>query len=73
MKPLGIIVCILGALVIAALFFEAPSMKIVPPIAAATLLIIFVQLCFWMFIIRPSWVAVPAEAYAKTLLEYCDK
>jgi len=73
MKPLGIVVCILGTLVIAALSLGVLSMKIAPPMAAATLMIIFIQLCFWMFIIRPNWVAMPAEAYAKILLEYCDK
>ncbi len=73
MKPLGISACIFGALAIAGLFLGVPSLEIAQPIAAATLMIISIQLCFWMFVIRPGWVAVPAEAYAKTLLEYCDK
>lgn len=73
MKPLGIGACIFGAFMIVGLFFGLPSLKIASPIAAAASLIMFVQLCFWVLVIRPDWVAVPAEAYAKTLLEYCDK
>lgn len=73
MKPLGIATCLFGALVIAGLFFCVPSLGMAPPIAAATLMIITIQICFWVSVIRPRWVAVPAEAYAKTLLEFCDK
>jgi len=73
MKPLGIGACILGAAALAGLFLGVPSLEIAPAIAAATLIIICIQLCFWVFVIREDWVAVPAEAYAKTLLEFCDK
>ena len=30
-------------------------------------------LLMWLFIVRTSWVLVPAEAYARRLLENCDK
>lgn len=73
MKPLGIATCLFGALVIAGLFFGVPSFGMAPSIAAATLMIISIQICFWVSVIRPRWVAVPTEAYAKTLLEFCDK
>lgn len=73
MKPLGVATCLFGALVIAGLFFGVPSLGMAPPIAAATLMIIVIQICFWVWVIKPRWVALPAEAYAKTLLEFCDK
>lgn len=73
MKPLGIGACVLGAITIAGLFLGVPDLEITPTIAVAAVMVMFIQLCFWLLVIRPSWVAVPAEAYAKTLLEYCDK
>lgn len=73
MKPLGIITCSLGILAVIGLFVGLPALEIAPPIVAATIMMMCIQLCFWLFVIRPSWVAIPAEAYAKTLLEYCDK
>lgn len=73
MKPMGITTCLFGALVIAGLFFGIPSFDMAPPVAAAMLMIITIQIFFWVVVIRPRWVAIPAEAYAKTLLEFCDK
>lgn len=73
MKPLGITVCILTALAIIGLFLYVPSLKLELSIALATVIILSIELCFWVTIIQAKWVAVPAEAYAKTLLEYCDR
>lgn len=73
MKPFGISACILSTLAIVGLFLSVPSLKMELSVALATVMILFIQLCFWIIVIRARWVAVPAEAYAKTLLEYCDK
>lgn len=73
LKPLGIVLCIAMSVATAGLFFGMPVNGIALPIAVTIWAVTFVQLYFWVFIVRPDWVAVPARAYAKALLEYCDK
>ncbi len=73
MKTVGIALCVIGVLSIAGLFFLVPSLEIGAPIALSAEVIMLMLLCCWMLIIKPLWVTVPAESYAKTLLEFCDK
>ncbi len=73
MKPLGIAACMFSVTIIIALVSWTPFGAIETPVVLATLMVIFLQLSFWIVVIRPAWVAIPAEAYAKILLEYCDK
>lgn len=73
MKAVGIVACILGAFCVAGLFYYTPSLSIAAPVAFSVGLIMLIQLCSWLLIVKPVWVAIPAEAYAKTLLEFCDK
>ena len=74
MKPLGIGICIGMSAVLDALFvggFAAHSLTALITITLAAIML--AELAFWLLVATPEWVAIPAEAYAKTLLEYCDR
>jgi hypothetical protein len=54
--------------------YEAISAKIFNPLDLPALfleaeLALAFLICFWVFIVKPSWVRIPANAYAERLLE----
>lgn len=73
MKPVGILACLLSISVITAILSGIIPFILDTSIALATIMAMTVLLSFWLFTVRVRWVAVPAEAYAKSLLEFCDK
>jgi hypothetical protein len=68
MKPLGLFIllfCFLTHLTIATDFFS--SISFLPNI---DLYIAFaIDLCFWLFVVRPNWIKIVAFEYAKRLYE----
>lgn len=73
LKPIGIFLSVLiNCAIITAYYLKAiPEPLFVH--ACALLLVSSVLTVFWLCMIRASWVEVPAVAYAKTLLEFCDQ
>jgi len=73
MKPIGITVSLLGVVAIGVLiginFFN--KSQISTPVAIYGLANTFLLL-FWLFVFTPSWVKIPADAYAERLLEACE-
>jgi hypothetical protein len=73
-KPFGIIAACLGVAG-GALFLLLRSMTSGSDenlFAAATITVSFALLVLWIIVIKPSWVRVPAEAYAERLIGSLD-
>lgn len=74
MKPIGVAFCIVVTVAVDLLFIDAILPQILTAKVALTIAgIMLAELMFWLLVATPQWVAVPAEAYARTLLEYCDR
>lgn len=73
MKPLGVIVSILGTTSVFGLIVsEYLGGSTPPPIIFVYGLINLILLLLWLFWIAPKWVKVPADAYAERLLAACE-
>lgn len=74
MKPLGIILSILGMLaagIVAAMSFFVWKTAI-PLSAIACGVGTFILLILWLFLFTPNWVKIPADVYAERLLDACE-
>ena len=73
LKPVGLSIALLSAIILGSrLYGEFADHRMVSPamVTAAGLNVLFVVL--WLFVFRPQWVKVPADAYAERLLESLD-
>ncbi len=74
MKPLGIILSILGILaagIVAAMSFFV--WKTAFPLSAIACGVgNFILLILWLFLFTPNWVKIAADAYAERLLDACE-
>ena len=75
MKPVGIVISVIGIAVITALIILDQCGIItanLPTMIACGTLIMF-SLLGWLFLFKPSWVRIPADAYAIQLIGAVDK
>jgi hypothetical protein len=74
MKPVGLPIALLATAGCLALQFLLPATPATPTTGwwVATGVTVTLAL-FWIFWITPSWVRIPAQAYAERLLEACDQ
>jgi hypothetical protein len=74
LKPFGLAISILGALISTVMIAHkavATGAAPAPEICVATA-VVWVLAAVWMFVVTPSWVRVPADAYGAQLLAACD-
>jgi hypothetical protein len=73
LRPLGIAVSVLALLGdVAWLYHVRSTTGTVTTESAAALICVFVLLLLWMFRFTPTWVRIPADAYAERLAETTD-
>ncbi len=75
MKPIGITLSVIGIIVTLAMAIVGYYVR-GHEISSLLILSFSMNLLFllgWLFWFTPSWVRIPAEAYAERLLEVCDK
>ncbi len=75
MKPIGIGLSVLGAIATSAFIIVEyfGRGRDVSQLLSISFVINLLFLLCWLFWFTPSWVRIPAEAYAERLLEVCDK
>lgn len=71
LKPFGVIGSILGILLTAGYCWYSGT--VVTAEIAIVLALHIVIVALWGLVVRPSWVRVPADAFASRLLEACDE
>src|SRR5262249_41800458 len=74
LKPFGLAISILGASAsMAAIVYQAIASGTAPaPELVIVTGVVCVLAAIWMFVMTPSWVRVPADAYGMQLLAACD-
>lgn len=74
MKPAGIAICVLGVLgaVIRAWYAWITS-DVVSSSAVVCLIVSAALLALWILRIRPAWIRMTADAFAKQLVNACDR
>lgn len=73
MKPMGLFICVLGLLLgSAAVFAHLRANDAVSPISYGGVACTLSLLAFWAVWCSPSWVKLPADAYAERLLASSD-
>lgn len=71
LKYVGIAFCIIISLITAGnKYIQGATLSVSDCLVFA---ICGVMLAVWIFIVKVPWVQVPAEAYARRLLENCDR
>ncbi|HEX6035526.1 MAG TPA: hypothetical protein VFY83_13880, partial [Anaerolineales bacterium] len=74
MKLLGISIALMALISgVARLWIEWQRTSVITANTSASVLIILVFLLLWIFWVVPSWVRIPANAYAERLLETCEQ
>ncbi len=74
MKPVGVVICLVILIAMDTMFIAGILPAVVTAkIALSIAAVMVAEIAFWMLVATPEWVAVPAIAYARTLLEYCDR
>jgi hypothetical protein len=70
MKPLAICVTVAAVPTVSIIGVVHPARREIAATAAA---VDIALLLGWVFMFTPTWVRLPAEAYAERVLEACDK
>jgi len=73
LKPYGLFISIVAAVVLGARLYSEYSLRAtVPPWMLGFEVINILFVFAWLLWFRPDWVRVPAEAYAERLMESLD-
>jgi hypothetical protein len=73
LRPFGITISILGASFSTAMIaYKAIAGTAPAPETSVATAAVWMLACIWTFIVNPSWVRLPADAYGAQLLAACD-
>ena len=74
LKPLGIVTCLVGLLLVGLLLYQNYRRGISPkPVTLLSGCVDLLLILVWLFWIAPSWIRIAADAYAERLLAAIDK
>ena len=74
MKPLGIVIAILGILVLGWPVYQSIAQSTdIRPIAVIAAILNLIMLAIWVFLVKPTWVKKAADTYARQLIAACEQ